>query len=177
MADNRYSKEFNKAFENVIGVEGGFTKDPEDNGNWTGGKKGVGKLVGTKYGVSAASYPSLDIENISIEDAKTVYHKAYWIPIKGDSLPFHIANAVFDCAINSGISTSSKLLQRSIGVTEDGIIGEATLNAIRNNDNALTSFMTTRAVFYARLAKFELYGKGWMKRLFIVHKQSLLGIA
>lgn len=27
---------FEKAFDLVIGAEGGFTKDPVDNGNWTG---------------------------------------------------------------------------------------------------------------------------------------------
>ena len=28
---------FDKAFELVIGAEGGYTKDPNDRGNWTGG--------------------------------------------------------------------------------------------------------------------------------------------
>ena len=43
MSSNKYSAAFNKAFENVIGVEGGFSDDPKDPGNWTGGKEGSGK--------------------------------------------------------------------------------------------------------------------------------------
>ena len=177
MANNRYSKAFNLSFENVIGVEGGYTQDPEDTGNWTGGRKGVGKLNGTKYGVSAASYPSLDIKSITLDDAKAIYYRDYWQVINGDAFPFSISNALFDCAVNSGCSSATKLLQRSLGVVSDGKIGKQTIAAAQAKDQTelLIDFLTARAVFYARLAKFELYGKGWMKRLFIVHQQSLLG--
>ena len=61
---------FDKAFDRLIGHEGGFTNDSRDAGNWTGGKVGVGKLVGTKFGLSAATYPTLDIKNITIVEAK-----------------------------------------------------------------------------------------------------------
>ena len=177
MANNRYSKAFNLSFENVIGVEGGYTQDPEDTGNWTGGRKGVGKLNGTRYGVSAASYPSLDIKSITLDDAKAIYYRDYWQVINGDAFPFSISNALFDCAVNSGCSSATKLLQRSLGVVSDGKIGKQTIAAAQAKDQTelLIDFLTARAVFYARLAKFELYGKGWMKRLFIVHQQSLLG--
>ena len=177
MANNRYSKAFNLSFENVIGVEGGYTQDPEDTGNWTGGRKGVGKLNGTKYGVSAASYPSLDIKSITLDDAKAIYYRDYWQVINGDAFPFSISNALFDCAVNSGCSSATKLLQRSLGVVSDGKIGKQTIAAAqaKNQTELLIDFLTARAVFYARLAKFELYGKGWMKRLFIIHQQSLLG--
>ena len=46
--------------------EGGFTNDPNDRGNWTSGKIGVGELKGTKYGISAMAYPLEDIKNIGI---------------------------------------------------------------------------------------------------------------
>ena len=174
MSNNRYSKAFNLSFENVIGVEGGYTQDPKDTGNWTGGRKGVGKLNGTKYGVSAASYPSLDIKSITLDDAKAIYYRDYWQVINGDAFPFSISNALFDCAVNSGCSSATKLLQRSLGVVSDGKIGKQTITAAQAKDQTelLIDFLTARAVFYARLAKFELYGKGWMKRLFTVFHQS-----
>jgi len=177
MVNNRYSKAFNLSFENVIGVEGGYTQDPEDTGNWTGGRKGVGKLNGTKYGVSAASYPSLDINSITLDDAKAIYHRDYWQVISGDDFSFPVSNALFDCAVNSGCASAAKLLQKVLNVSSDGKIGKQTIAAVQAKDQTelLIDFLTARAVFYARLAKFELYGKGWMKRLFIVHQQSLLG--
>jgi lysozyme family protein len=101
MSSNKFSADFNKAFENVIGVEGGFSDDPKDSGNWTGGKEGTGKLNGTKYGVSAAAYPSLEIKTISLDDAKAIYHRDYWQAINGDDFSFPVSNTLFDCAVNS----------------------------------------------------------------------------
>jgi len=174
MSSNKYSAAFNKAFENVIGVEGGFSDDPKDPGNWTGGKEGIGKLSGTKYGVSAAAYPSIDIKTISLDDAKAIYHRDYWQAINGDDFSFPVSNALFDCAVNSGCSSAAKLFQKVLGVSSDGKIGKQTIAAAQSKDQTelLIDFLTARAVFYARLAKFELYGKGWMKRLFTVFHQS-----
>jgi lysozyme family protein len=174
MSSNKFSADFNKAFENVIGVEGGFSDDPKDSGNWTGGKEGTGKLNGTKYGVSAAAYPSLEIKTISLDDAKAIYHRDYWQVINGDDFSFPVANALFDCAVNSGCTSAAKLFQKALGVSSDGKIGKLTIAAAQAKDptELLIDFLTARAVFYARLAKFELYGKGWMKRLFTVFHQS-----
>ena len=171
---NKFSAAFNRAFENVIGVEGGFSDDAKDPGNWTGGKEGSGKLSGTKYGVSAAAYPSLDINSITLDDAKAIYHRDYWRVISGDDFSFPVSNALFDCAVNSGCASAAKLLQKVLNVSSDGKIGKQTIAAAQSKDQTelLIDFLTARAVFYARLAKFELYGKGWMKRLFTVFHQS-----
>jgi lysozyme family protein len=45
---------FDKAMLPLIEHEGGFQNDPDDSGNWTGGKVGVGELKGTKWGICAA---------------------------------------------------------------------------------------------------------------------------
>lgn len=50
-----------RAYAVVLGYEGGFTQDPRDPGNWTGGRIGHGQLRGTQHGISAAAYPNLDI--------------------------------------------------------------------------------------------------------------------
>ena len=63
---------FETTFNRTIGHEGKFQANPKDRGNWTGGKEGSGKLSGTKYGVSAAAYPSLDINSITLDDAKAI---------------------------------------------------------------------------------------------------------
>ena len=57
---------FDNAFRAVIGVEGGYTANPLDPGNWTGGKCRIGQCNGTKYGISAASYPSLNIAGLTL---------------------------------------------------------------------------------------------------------------
>jgi lysozyme family protein len=37
-------------------LEGGYSCDPNDVGNWTGAHLGEGILVGTKYGIACHTY-------------------------------------------------------------------------------------------------------------------------
>ena len=64
---------FKQAFRVVVGEEGGFTANPADPGNWSGGRCGVGRCVGTKYGISGAAYPDLDINALDLTSAEGIY--------------------------------------------------------------------------------------------------------
>jgi lysozyme family protein len=70
--------DFNASFDRLISpkVEGGFTLNPKDSGNWTGGKIGVGELKGSNFGISAAAYPKLDIKNLTREKVRPLYLNA-----------------------------------------------------------------------------------------------------
>ena len=49
-------------------------------------------------------------------------------------MPFPIAFAHFDAAVNTGVRQAAKLLQRAAGVEDDGRIGAITLGAVRAAD-------------------------------------------
>lgn len=74
---------FDAAFALTVGEEGGFSQDPRDGGNWTGGAPGKGSLRGTKYGISAASYPTLHIDALTLADAKAIYRRDFWGAVAG----------------------------------------------------------------------------------------------
>lgn len=158
---------FDKAFDLLIGHEGGFTNLRTDPGNWTGGKVGSGTLKGTKYGIAANSYPNLDIKNITLQQAKQIYKRDYWDKVKGDQLPPELAFHVFDMAVNGGISRGIKLLQKTVGTTEDGLIGPATLAAVNrmNVHDAILIYNANRLQFYTSLGTFGTFGKGWINRV------------
>lgn len=78
---------FDHCFAFTVGSEGGYTSDSADKGNWTGGAVGAGVLKGTKYGISAAEYPTLDIANLTQADAETIYRKDYWPGIRAPRCP------------------------------------------------------------------------------------------
>jgi lysozyme family protein len=158
---------FDKAFELLIGHEGGYTTNPKDAGNWTGGKVGVGVNKGTKYGIAANSYPNLDIKNLSLDQAKAIYKRDYWDKVKGDQLPQSLAFHVFDMAVNSGVSRGIKLLQKTIGTNEDGLIGPKTLAAVNamNVNHAIHIYNANRLQFYTSLRDFSVFGKGWVNRV------------
>lgn len=124
--------------------EGGFTDNPSDPGNWTGGNVGVGELKGTKWGISAASFPHLDIKNLTVAQAADIYKRRYWEAISGDSRPYPEALVVFDFAVNSGVSRALAMWNRTPDVRE---------------------YLAARLDFLASLSTFNTFGRGWVRRV------------
>lgn len=158
---------FDEAFKTVIGHEGGFTLHSGDPGNWTGGKVGIGTLKGTKYGIAANTYPNEDIKNLTLDRAKQLYKRDFWDKAKCDQLPDGLRFHVFDVSVNSGVSRGVKTLQQALGVNDDGIIGNQTINAAKsqNAHEILIKFYSFRIAFYTSLSTFSTFGKGWMNRV------------
>lgn len=157
---------FEKSFERVIGHEGNYQAMPNDRGNWTKGVVGEGELKGTKFGISAMTYPDTDIQNLTIDDAKRIYFSDFWIPISVISLPEAMLYQYFDATINHGRHNAAKMLQRAIGAEPDGIVGAATLQAVRESGKGLPQlFIAERIAFYTQVKTFDSYGKGWMNRV------------
>lgn len=105
--------------------------------------------------------------NLTLDGAKAIYKRDYWDAIKGDYLPSMIATLVFDSAVNQGVYRATKLMQKSLGVSVDGVIGKQTLAAAQNADpyEFATLFGAERALHYAALSTFDVFGRGWMRRL------------
>ena len=168
---------FSHAFRIVIGEEGGFTNNPADPGNWTSGVCQNGRCLGTKFGISAAAYPTLDIASLTLDKAYEIYRSAYWDKICGDSLPPPLALVVFDTAVNNGVARAACWLQQAAGVAADGIIGQATLSAVagRAGDGAtlLAEFQARRLMFMAGLPTWRTFGFGWARRLCRLPYQSM----
>lgn len=158
---------FEQAFDRLIGHEGEFTDDPKDRGNWTTGIIGKGICKGTKFGISAMTYPDLDIKNLTLDQAKAIYKRDWWDKLNADSLDAAIVFQVWDFAINAGMGTAKRKLQKSVGMAEDGIIGPLTLKAIQKSDlnDILMKFNAERLKHYTSLSTWSRYGKGWTLRV------------
>ncbi len=158
---------FDQAFERLIGHEGGFTDNPKDPGNWTGGKVGVGQLKGTKYGLAANTYPSLDIRNLTREQVRPIYKRDWWDKLKLDLLPAAVRFDVFDAAVNSSIPQAVKFLQRAAGAKDDGVMGPATVAAANAMDpEQLDSRLSGyRLLFLADLKTWPDFARGWARRI------------
>lgn len=157
---------FARCFRLTVGEEGGYAADPDDPGNWTGGRVGLGACRGTKFGISAASYPALDIAALTLDDARAIYLRDYWQKIAGDSLPPPLAVLVFDAAVNAGVEAASRWLQRGLGVAVDGEIGPRTCAAIPPSSENLkalcASFQATRLDALPPDPRFR---NGWQRRI------------
>jgi len=147
--------EFDKAFERVIGHEGGYVNDPRDPGGET------------KYGISKRAYPNLNIRDLTLDQAKAIYRTDYWDRLHMDDLPGAIRFDMFDAAVNSGVSASAKFLQRAAGTTADGVIGKLTIAAANGMDperldKRLAGY---RLQYLCDLKTFPTFGKGWVRRV------------
>lgn len=156
----------------IVGIqEKGLTKNPKDRGNYTPD----GKLVGTKFGISAKSYPQLDIPNLTWTEAKAIYLKDFWLRYNLDKIPASLRLFTFDSMINHGPVTGAKLLQRAVGVTADGVIGPVTLS--RAAQISPEFFAEVRSDYYVDIVKSDPtqieFLKGWMRRNIKILSESL----
>lgn len=147
---------FEKAFKEIVGVEGGYVNDPKDPGGET------------KYGISKRSYPNEDIANLTLERAKELYMNDYWNKCHCDTIPFPLDVLIFDTAVNQGTDFAIKELQRLLKVGQDGKIGQETeskLSSLKLDNDTLAEFLYYRIMRYFVNSKFNTYGHGWIKRV------------
>ena len=151
--------DFNEVIDKTLVNEGGYVNDPSDRGGET------------KYGISKRSYPSVDIKNLTTDEAKAIYKRDYWDKVKGDEIASQkVAFELFDTAVNMGVRTSSKLMQGCVGSHPDGIIGNKTLEAINSVDEELLllRFKLAKIARYAYITKKRPANKkfllGWINR-------------
>jgi lysozyme family protein len=149
-----------KAIAFVLRMEGGQEAelDPADPGGLT------------KFGISQKAYPNLDIRALTMDEAISIYHRDYWLPISGDDLPPALAIATFDCAVNQGVTKAKRILQLGLSVTVDGVIGPKTLEAAaRAGRSATRRILAFRLAEYARLMaenkSLLVYAVNWSHRV------------
>lgn len=144
----------------ILKLEGGakITNDPSDPGGLT------------KYGISKRAYPALDIANLSEQEAIDIYGRDYWKPAHCNELSAPLNLYVFDTAVNMGTGTAMRLLQEVAGVPQDGLWGPRTHTAVvgQDQDELAALYLARRALAYSGMRNFDRYGKGWLKRLFII---------
>jgi lysozyme family protein len=163
----KYSNSYNKAFERVGVAEGGFQDDPRDRANWTSGKIGEGTLKGTNCGISAMTYPHLDIKNLTTQQIKEIYYNDFWLPVGGDNYPKEIVYQFFDACIHHGLHNTKCILQRAVGAKDDGVIGPRTMEAVKKHSihDLLKLFLAERLDFMTNTKVWDTYGKGWARRI------------
>lgn len=158
---------FDVVFDRVFGHEGGYSDNPADPGNWTGGKVGKGELLGTKYGIAANTYPGINIKELTENQAKAIYYEDWWVTLDMQRFCKAMQFQMFDAAFNHGMRNASKMLQRAVKVKDDGIIGPRTMKAAKAMDenDKLLRFLSYRLRFFTDLGTFDTFGKGWSRRI------------
>lgn len=157
-----------QALKQVLKYEGGYVDHPKDPGGPT--NKGITQAVYDNWRKSQ----NLSIQSVrAIADSEVaaIYKNLYWDRVSGDLLPSGVDFAVFDFAVNSGVSRAAKTLQAVVGVTQDGVIGPATIQAAKTY--VAMSITNRRLAFMQSLSIWSTFGKGWSARIADVKAQII----
>lgn len=165
------NRNFRRSLALVLKHEGGFVNHPRDPGGAT--NKGI--TIGTFRRYVNPRGTVADLKRITDAEVAKVYKAHYWDAVKGDELPDGVDFAVFDFAVNSGPSRAIKHLQAAAGVLADGRLGPLTMSAVqaRNAADLIERICDSRMGFLRRLRTWDVFGKGWTRRVHEVRAQAL----
>jgi lysozyme family protein len=162
---------FDEALRRLLAHEGGYSNHPSDPGG------------PTNFGITLQDYrryvkpgaTAADVRAMKIEQAKAIYRAKYWSTMRCDELPAGVDYCVFDYGVNSGTGRAPKVLQRVVGIQDDGVIGPVTLAAVRARDpkSVVAAICDERLAFLKRLKTWPVFGKGWSRRVAEVRSVSL----
>ena len=150
-----------------------FTLRPENEGNYVnnpadpGGPTNFGITLGGLSTWRGHPCSAEDIRLLSPSEARDIYEAFYWTVVAGAKLPAGLDLMVFDFGVNHGPGSAVKMLQRLLGVTQDGLAGPETVKhavcegiVLRARIAALAA---SQKAYYASLRN-QTFGKGWAAR-------------
>lgn len=161
LALGSYETTFDRVVKTSLRHEGGYVNNPRDPGGET------------KFGISKRSFPNLDIQNLTQEDAKDIYRKYYWEkPGISSIADERVSGKIFDLGINVGPGRAIGFLQRALNrlghpVDVDNLLGPRTLKAANQYPDPAVLLDAVRLEaeqFYKGLNRPEFL-RGWLNRL------------
>jgi lysozyme family protein len=170
-------QDFKKCLAFLFQVEGGFNNVPGDSGGATNHGISLKFLAGTgDYDLGDldddGDIDSDDIRATDSSKAAPIYKKYFWDCFPMKEIPAPIAAVLFDVAVNSGPKTAARLLQETLGVKPDGVIGPKTLNSLRmiTSDYNFADQMCIRrrnqyVSYVSRNPALSKFLNGWMNRV------------
>ena len=145
----------------------------KSEGGWTGSQGLKGDAGGeTNLGVTKAiweewvGHPVTTMKNLTKDLVAPLYEQRYWRPCYGEVLPRGLDFLCFSFGVNAGCGRSIKVLQASLGLVCDGVIGPRVMQKLRESNIAdvIKGFSESRREYYRSLKQFPIFGKGWISR-------------
>ena len=158
----------------LLKSEGGNDDDPADHGGRT--SRGITQREYDAWRRAAGAQPR-DVWQASDDEVAAIYHGEYWNPYC-DAMPTGVDYLYFDMAVNGGPHRAAVLLQRALGVVDDGRIGPVTREAVKNADalNLIAAFSGAKRSFYVSLHQ-PKFTKGWLNRASDVERNARAMVA
>jgi lysozyme family protein len=162
---------YDEALRRLLLHEGGYSNHPSDPGGPT--NFGITIHDYRKYVKPNAS--AADMRAMPLDHAKAIYREKYWNALRCDELPAGLDYAVFDYGVNSGVSRAVKVLQRLLGLPDNGRMSDAVVAAVRAHNAAglVARLCDERLAFLKSLRTWPVFGAGWGRRVAEVRRAAL----
>jgi len=166
---------FSSIADKIFQHEGGLSNHRLDRGGRT--NFGVTQKTYDAYNKERKISGHIDVSKITKKQASEIYKNEYFDKVKGSQLPKDVALVVTDYAVHSGPSRSIKSLQKVLGVPQDGIIGQKTLNALKKTSplEVASKVNEERRAYLKRIIKKDptqkAFEKGWNNRIDSLDKE------
>lgn len=168
-------KEFKDYLKVILEHEGGYVNHPNDPGGETNYGISLRFLKGIKLEDGDIDNDNDididDIQSLTLSDVENIYMLYFWLPLNlggltNEMLKLHI----FDHGVNAGVATAAKMIQRLIGLKDDGLIGPMTCKAINQSKEPLVDlYKQERIKYYDRIIeknpKLSVFRNGWINRV------------
>jgi lysozyme family protein len=161
---------FPQCFKWLLENEGGYCNDAGDPGGMTcWGVTHIDWHEWTGHEPSEA-----EMRALTPADVEPLYKAKYWAKLVCDFMPSGVDYAVFDYGVNSGVGRAARIIQKLVGVVQDGQIGPQTIAAINAADAAglIEDLCDEREAFLHSLSTFHIFGKGWINRVEQVRERA-----
>ncbi len=155
----------------ILKWEGGYVNDPDDAGGATNRGVTIGTYTQYRKRKGLQEPTIFDLKKLSEREWEDIFKTMYWDRYKADLITSQaVANICVDWVWASGV-WGIKLVQRILGVKEDGIVGSQTIGAInaRDSKQLFHAIKSERVKFIDDIirrrpanAKFR---RGWLNRL------------
>jgi lysozyme family protein len=157
------AQNFSAALALILSYEGGLVDNPSDPGgitNWGVTLNSLGAFLGK-------TCCAADIRNLTRATVAPLYQRDFWSVVNADALPPGVDLITFDAAVNQGPGKAARVLQRCVGVTADGQIGDVTLRAVQSIPAALLieRIRVARLASYQEDGDWPKFGVGWTRRV------------
>lgn len=129
---------FSIAYNKTERNEGGYVNDPQDAGGETW--KGIARKKNPNWEGWALvdfhrnnpHFPGCLKDDEKLEfSVRKFYKQLYWDRMRGDEInKQEIANPIYDSCVNMGVNAAIKLSQRSLEITETGVMDDVTLSKL-----------------------------------------------
>ena len=154
---------YNEAMAQVYEDEGGYSNDAGDPGGPT--KYGITIHDARMYWKRDAT--AADVRAMPKSVAADIYAKHYANPIRYNDLPAGLDYTILDYGINSGISRSVKVLQRTLGRPVTGNINDGDIEACKKAKtiDLINQVWDERVRFLTNLSRSKpQFRAGWLSR-------------